>query len=148
MRAKKTAMGREPRVQDEENEELIWARLRENAGSDAGRARATSEVVELTLFSILRLMQGRLSVKSIGGPLTIFDVAGTAAREGALNYLTLMAFISINLGLINLLPIPLLDGGQLLFTLFEAVLRRPMWTTSAPSVGGTCAGTSSGTAHH
>jgi regulator of sigma E protease len=88
--------------------------------------RATSEVVELTLFSILRLMQGRLSVKSIGGPLTIFDVAGTAAREGALNYLTLMAFISINLGLINLLPIPLLDGGQLLFTLSEAVLRRPI----------------------
>jgi regulator of sigma E protease len=88
--------------------------------------RATTEVVELTLFSILRLLQGRLSVKSIGGPLTIFDVAGTAAREGALNYLTLMAFISINLGLINLLPIPLLDGGQLLFLLSEAVLRRPL----------------------
>jgi regulator of sigma E protease len=88
--------------------------------------RATTEVVELTAFSILRLLQGRLSVKSIGGPLTIFDVAGTAAREGALNYLTLMAFISINLGLINLLPIPLLDGGQLLFLLSEAVLRRPV----------------------
>ncbi len=88
--------------------------------------RATTEVVELTAFSIIRLLQGRLSVKSIGGPLTIFDVAGTAAREGALNYLTLMAFISINLGLINLLPIPLLDGGQLLFLLSEAVLRRPV----------------------
>jgi regulator of sigma E protease len=88
--------------------------------------RATTEVVELTTLSIVRLLQGRLSVKSIGGPLTIFDVAGTAAREGALNYLTLMAFISINLGLINLLPIPLLDGGQLVFLLSEAVLRRPV----------------------
>lgn len=88
--------------------------------------RATSEVVELTLFSVLRLLQGRLSVKSIGGPLTIFDIAGTAAREGALNYLTLMAFISINLGLINLLPVPLLDGGHLLFLFFEGIARRPL----------------------
>ena len=88
--------------------------------------RATADVVELTLVSIVRLMQGRLSIKSIGGPLTIFDVAGTAARQGALNYLTLMAFISINLGLINLLPIPLLDGGHLLFFCIEAVVRRPL----------------------
>jgi len=88
--------------------------------------RATTEVVELTLFSVVRLLQGRLTVKSIGGPLTIFEVAGTAAREGALNYLTLMAFISINLGLINLLPVPLLDGGHLMFFFLEAVARRPL----------------------
>ena len=86
---------------------------------------ATAEMVELTVFSVVRLLQGRLSVKTIGGPLTIFRVAGVAAREGALNYLALMAFISINLGLINLLPIPLLDGGHLMFFLFEAVARRP-----------------------
>ncbi|MDH5672552.1 MAG: site-2 protease family protein [Myxococcales bacterium] len=88
--------------------------------------RATTEVVQLTVFSVVRLLQGRLSVKSIGGPLTIFEVAGTAAREGALNYLTLMAFISINLGLINLLPIPLLDGGHLPFFFYEGVARRPV----------------------
>lgn len=88
--------------------------------------RATAEVVELTVFSVVRLLQGRLTVKSIGGPLTIFEVAGTAAREGALNYLTLMAFISINLGLINLLPVPLLDGGHLMFFFVEAVARRPL----------------------
>jgi regulator of sigma E protease len=88
--------------------------------------RATAEVVELTIFSVVRLLQGRVSVKSIGGPLTIFEVAGEAAEEGALNYLTLMAFISINLGLINLLPIPLLDGGHLLFFLYEGVARRPV----------------------
>lgn len=87
---------------------------------------ATLEVIELTLVSMLRLVQGKLSIKSLGGPLTIFDVAGTAARRGALNYLTLMAFISINLGLINLLPIPLLDGGYLLFLFYEAIVRRPL----------------------
>ncbi|MBN1652318.1 MAG: RIP metalloprotease RseP [Deltaproteobacteria bacterium] len=88
--------------------------------------RATAEVVELTLFSVVRLLQGRLSVKTIGGPLMIFEYAGTAAREGALNYLTLMAFISINLGLLNLLPIPLLDGGHLLFFFVEAMVQRPI----------------------
>lgn len=88
--------------------------------------RYTGEVVELTATSILRLLQGRLSMKSIGGPLTIFDAAGEAARGGALNYLFLMGFISINLGLINLLPIPMLDGGHLLFFLVELLSRRPV----------------------
>src|SRR5690606_35978465 len=64
------------------------------------------EMVELTVYSVLRLVQGKLPVSTLGGPLTILDVAGTAAREGAVNYLKLMAFISVNLGLINLLPIP------------------------------------------
>ncbi len=88
--------------------------------------RATADVVQLTLFSVVRLLQGRLTMKSIGGPLTVFQVAGTAAQAGALNYLTLMAFISINLGLINLLPVPLLDGGHLMFFVVEAVARRPV----------------------
>ncbi|HEX5658230.1 MAG TPA: RIP metalloprotease RseP [Polyangiales bacterium] len=88
--------------------------------------RATTEVVELTATSFVRLFQGRLSMKSIGGPLTIFDAAGEAAREGAMNYLFLMGFISVNLGLINLMPIPLLDGGHLLFFLIELVTRKPL----------------------
>ncbi len=85
---------------------------------------STVEMVQLTGLSVVRLLQGRLTMRSIGGPITIFEVAGTAAREGTLNYLTLMAFISINLGLINLLPIPLLDGGHLLLFLVEGVSRR------------------------
>jgi regulator of sigma E protease len=88
--------------------------------------RATSEVVELTAVSIVRLLQGRLSMKTLGGPLTIYDAASDAAREGALNYLFLMGFISVNLGLINLMPIPLLDGGHLLFLLLELVSRKPI----------------------
>lgn len=88
--------------------------------------RATGEVVELTAISFVRLFQGRLSMKSIGGPLTIFDAAGEAAREGAVNYLFLMGFISVNLGLINLMPIPLLDGGHLLFFFIELITRKPL----------------------
>ena len=86
----------------------------------------TAEVVELTFLSLIRLFQGQLTLRSIGGPLTIFEVAGSAAREGPLNYLTLMAFLSINLGLINLFPVPLLDGGHMAFFLVEALLRRPI----------------------
>lgn len=88
--------------------------------------RATSEVVELTSISIVRLLQGRLSMKTLGGPLQIYDAASDAAREGAVNYLFLMGFISVNLGLINLMPIPLLDGGHLLFLLLELVSRKPL----------------------
>jgi len=89
-----------------------------------GALSSTREMVELTVLSVVRLLEGEVSMKSIGGPLTIFDVAGTAARSGLPDYLTVMAFISVNLGLINLLPIPLLDGGHLLFFLIEGVSRR------------------------
>ena len=88
--------------------------------------RATAEAVELTVYSVVRLFQGRLTVKSIGGPLAIYEVAGTAAREGALNFLMLMAFVSVNLALLNLMPIPMLDGGQLVFLAVEAVTRRAL----------------------
>ena len=90
--------------------------------------RVTTELVELTVVSVVRLLQGRLPVSSIGGPLRVLEATEEAARGGALNYLSLMAFISINLGLINLLPIPMLDGGHLLFILIEAIARRPVST--------------------
>jgi regulator of sigma E protease len=86
--------------------------------------RRTRELVELTFVSIVRLVQGRLTSRSIGGPIAIYRIAGEAASEGPLDFLRLMAFISVNLGLLNLLPIPVLDGGQLAFLVFEAVSRR------------------------
>lgn len=89
---------------------------------------ATWDMIELTVTSVVRLLQGRLSVRSLGGPLSILEGASTAASGGALDYLAFMAFISINLGLLNLLPIPLLDGGHLLFFAIEAVSRRPLQT--------------------
>ncbi len=86
----------------------------------------TLELVELTFYSVVRLVQGRVSMDAIGGPLRIFEETAAASRRGPLNYLSLMAFISVNLGLINLLPIPMLDGGHLVFFLLEGVARRPV----------------------
>ena len=90
--------------------------------------RVTADLMELTVYSVVRLFQGRLPLRDIGGPLRIFEATEAAAREGATNYLSLMAFISINLGLINLLPIPMLDGGHLMFLFVEAAARRPVST--------------------
>lgn len=86
----------------------------------------TRRMVELTLYSLLRLFQGRITVKSIGGPISVYEETGRAARAGAGDYLRLMAFVSVNLGILNLLPIPMLDGGHLLFFLIETVMRRPI----------------------
>jgi regulator of sigma E protease len=87
---------------------------------------ATWDMIELTVTSVVRLVQGRLSVRSLGGTLSILEGTGTAASGGPLDYLAFMAFISINLGLLNLLPVPVLDGGHLVFFLIEAISRRPV----------------------
>jgi regulator of sigma E protease len=71
-------------------------------------------------------MQGRLSFESLSGPLTIYEVAGEEGRRGPGYFIWVMAVLSINLGLLNLLPIPVLDGGHLMFFALEALLRRPI----------------------
>ncbi len=91
--------------------------------------RSVKTLIEITYQELVvlgKLFSGQLSFKMVGGPLLIFDVAGTAARSGIEEYLWMMALISINLGLINLLPIPILDGGHLMFFSIEAVLRKPV----------------------
>jgi regulator of sigma E protease len=91
--------------------------------------KAFEETVDMTRFvlvGIVRVVQGRVSLKSLSGPITIFEVAGEEGRKGTDNFLWVMAFISINLGLFNLLPIPVLDGGHFLFFLIEGALRRPL----------------------
>ncbi|HET9959833.1 MAG TPA: M50 family metallopeptidase, partial [Polyangiaceae bacterium] len=91
--------------------------------------KAVEETVDVTRFvlvGIVRVIQGRVSLKSLSGPITIFQVAGEEGRKGTDYFLWAMALISINLGLFNLLPIPVLDGGHLLFFLIEGVLRRPL----------------------
>ncbi|MGB0679032.1 MAG: site-2 protease family protein [Polyangiales bacterium] len=96
----------------------------------AGRAvERSAEMVSLTVYSLLRMLQGRLSVRALGGPITLFDAAGKTARDGLFHYLTLLAFLSVNLALLNLLPIPLLDGGQLTFLLIEGITRRRIHTS-------------------
>jgi len=88
--------------------------------------RKTGEVLEFLSVMIVRLFQGRVSFRTVGGPLTLYDVAGRAAEGGASDFLFTMALVSLNLALVNLLPIPVLDGGHLFFFLCEAVLRRPV----------------------
>jgi len=91
--------------------------------------RAVKTLIDITYQELVvlgKLFSGQLSFKMVGGPLLIFDVAGTAAKSGIEEYLWMMALISINLGLINLLPVPILDGGHLMFFSIEAVLRKPV----------------------
>lgn len=86
----------------------------------------TVEVLKFTGVGIVRLAQGKLSLSSLSGPLTIYEVAGQEGAKGTNHFLWVMALVSINLGLLNLLPIPVLDGGHLLFFLTEGVIRRPL----------------------
>ena len=72
------------------------------------------------------LFSGRISRREVGGPILIGQLAGESARLGLDAFLAFMALISINLAILNLLPVPVLDGGQLLFLLAEAAIRRPL----------------------
>jgi len=86
----------------------------------------TWELSALTLVFIVKLIQNIIPADTIGGPIMIFQMAGQQASQGAVNYFTFMAVISINLGVLNILPIPLLDGGHLLFLGIEFVRRKPL----------------------
>ncbi|MBI4953266.1 MAG: RIP metalloprotease RseP [Myxococcales bacterium] len=86
----------------------------------------TVDVVQFIVVGISRIVQGKVSLSTLGGPIAVYDVVGQESAKGASYFLWAMAVISINLGLINLLPIPMLDGGHLLFFGIEAILRRPL----------------------
>ena len=89
-------------------------------------ATATVNLTRAMLDGLWQIVSGRRSVKDLGGPLKIAQIAGQQASLGALEFIQLVALISINLGFINLLPVPMLDGGHLLFYSIEAVRRRPV----------------------
>jgi regulator of sigma E protease len=86
----------------------------------------TTDVSRFIVVGIVRLFQGRLSLDSLSGPITIYEVAGEEGRKGPDYFIWVMALLSINLGLLNLLPIPVLDGGHVVFFIAEAALRRPL----------------------
>jgi regulator of sigma E protease len=81
----------------------------------------TWEVSALTLKTMARMVVGEASLKNLSGPLTIADYAGRSASLGLTQYLTFLALISVSLGVLNLLPLPVLDGGHLMYYLWEAV---------------------------
>jgi regulator of sigma E protease len=88
--------------------------------------KETYSITKLTIVSIVKLIQGTVSTKTLGGPIMIAELAGQQAREGAINLIFFIALLSINLAIINFLPIPVLDGGHLLFFLIEAIIGRPL----------------------
>ncbi|MFO7555645.1 MAG: RIP metalloprotease RseP [Desulfobacterales bacterium] len=86
----------------------------------------TYQITVLTIKGVVKLIQGTVSPKTLGGPIMIAQMAGQQAKEGVANLTFFIALISINLAILNFLPIPVLDGGHLLFFFIEAVIGRPV----------------------
>ncbi len=87
---------------------------------------STWNITVLTVQSFIKLIERVIPLSTLGGPILIAKLAGQQAKQGLMNLFYFMAVLSINLGLLNLLPIPVLDGGHLMFFLFEAVTGRPL----------------------
>lgn len=92
-----------------------------------------SETFKMTLsygrvvwFSLVDLIMGKFGLNAVSGPVGVTTAIGNAAKQGLTNIWPIMALITINLGIFNLLPIPALDGGRLLFILFEMIFRKPV----------------------
>ncbi|MBE0504208.1 MAG: RIP metalloprotease RseP [Desulfuromonadales bacterium] len=95
------------------------------AAMRAGWSRA-QELIELTYLFIGKLFTGHVSSDNIGGPISVVQIAGQAAQTDVASIFLILAFLSIQLGILNLLPIPILDGGHLFFNLIEVIIRRPL----------------------
>jgi regulator of sigma E protease len=86
----------------------------------------TWHLSKLFVVTVGKLLEGVVSVKTLGGPILIAQMAGQQANEGLLNLVHFLALISVNLAVLNLLPIPVLDGGHILFFTIEGLLGRPL----------------------
>ncbi|MGX1925683.1 sigma E protease regulator RseP [Vibrio sp. NH-7] len=86
----------------------------------------TGQVIDLTISMLKKLIVGDVGLNNLSGPISIAKGAGTTADYGLVYFLGFLALISVNLGIINLVPLPMLDGGHLLFFAIEAVIRRPV----------------------
>lgn len=80
----------------------------------------------LNLNLVGKLLTGKASLKSLGGPISIFQSAGIALNQGITSFMSFLAFLSISIGIINIFPIPGLDGGHILFQVIEVIIRRPI----------------------
>jgi len=94
----------------------------------------TSHVFKVTVAALVGLFVGRVSVREVGGPIMIYQVASVAGQRGWSDFFNAMAWLSMSIGILNLLPIPIMDGGNLLMFAIEAVRRRPIgsagWRTA------------------
>jgi regulator of sigma E protease len=118
-------------VQQVDYDALVPREMRREVKYNAASAimPAITETYEKSVFvlaSIKKMIVGLISVKNINGPITIAQVAGETASYGLNVYLGFLALLSISLGVMNLMPIPILDGGHILYNLIEIVTRRPV----------------------
>ena len=95
----------------------------EAIGGAAGR---TWDMSVTTLKFLGKMITGDASVRNLSGPISIAHYAGQSARLGAARFLEFLALVSVSLAVLNLLPVPLLDGGHLMFYLIESITRRPV----------------------
>ncbi len=119
-------IGLSPRLTAELNARF-WTTEREGPIAAFRHAGSkTWEVIRLTFKTFGAMVVGEASWKNVGGPIKIADYAGQSARMGAIPYLTFIALISISLGALNLLPVPLLDGGHLMYYVVELIKGSPV----------------------
>jgi regulator of sigma E protease len=127
------------KIKNEQGEEVVIGRIGISKKLDAVVIqssslfdvpfKATQAVYEwcvLTLKVVVKLFSGSISAKQVGGPILIVDAAAKAASVGAFTYFNFIAIISINLAILNLLPVPVLDGGHIMFLSVEALRRKPL----------------------
>jgi len=89
-------------------------------------AEKTWDMSVMTLQAVGKMIQGLMSVKNLSGPITIAKVASDSAKAGFEAFLSFLAYVSIMLGVVNLLPVPVLDGGHLFFYMIEAARGKPL----------------------
>lgn len=107
------------------SEEVTYEKISLLQAIKGGFAQTWS-LIYLTIMGIVKMIQAVIPASELGGPIMIAQLAGKQMEAGWINLVYFMGLISVNLGILNLLPIPILDGGHLMFFSYEALLRRPM----------------------